>query len=173
MKKTGMIRRIDNLGRIVIPKEIRTNFGLKTGSPMEIGISKEGEIVLNACDVSRALEDNSDWIMEVVKDVYTKQLVVCTQHKIVAQVGLGNKYIDKTITRQLSQLVESYDTLDPNTLEVELLLIDDDKYITKYIAPIMSGIMCVGLVILLDNNIEPCDRQVAKLISGLLSKQVE
>lgn len=46
MKATGIIRRIDDLGRVVIPKEIRRSLGIKEGDPMEIFTTREGEILL-------------------------------------------------------------------------------------------------------------------------------
>ena len=46
MKATGIVRRIDDLGRVVIPKEIRRTLRLREGTPLEIFIDREGEIIL-------------------------------------------------------------------------------------------------------------------------------
>lgn len=46
MKATGIVRRIDDLGRVVIPKEIRRTLRIKEGTPLEIFTDREGEIIL-------------------------------------------------------------------------------------------------------------------------------
>lgn len=56
MRATGIVRRIDDLGRIVIPKEIRKKFGIEEGAPLEIFVNKD-EIILRRCDVSIGLKE--------------------------------------------------------------------------------------------------------------------
>lgn len=56
MRATGIVRRIDDLGRVVIPREIRKQFGIKEGDPLEIFVNKD-EIILRKCDVSIGLKE--------------------------------------------------------------------------------------------------------------------
>jgi AbrB family transcriptional regulator (stage V sporulation protein T) len=58
MKATGIIRRIDDLGRVVIPKEIRRSLGIKEGDPMEIFTTREGEILLKPYQEDSKVVDN-------------------------------------------------------------------------------------------------------------------
>ena len=61
MKATGIIRRVDDLGRIVIPKEVRRQLKVREGDPLEIFLSKEGEIILKPCRTDYTLRKADDW----------------------------------------------------------------------------------------------------------------
>lgn len=79
MKATGIIRRIDDLGRVVIPKEVRRNLGLKEGAPLEIYISPDNEIILKPCveptlEMSEVIEHFKK-LNEEEKKAFVKQLV--------------------------------------------------------------------------------------------------
>ena len=66
MKATGIVRRLDDLGRIVIPKEVRRSLGIKEGDPLEIFISNEGELVLKPYfETTRIVDD----FMETFKEI--------------------------------------------------------------------------------------------------------
>ena len=69
MKATGIVRRVDDLGRIVIPKEIRRTIGIKEGDPMELYLDEEGGIVLKpyVLDVGRVLENAIDMVARALE----------------------------------------------------------------------------------------------------------
>lgn len=70
MKATGIVRRIDDLGRVVIPKELRNAFGINDGDPMEIFVDKEGEIILRKYHPGCMICGNMDDISSVVPGKY-------------------------------------------------------------------------------------------------------
>lgn len=68
MNGTGIIRRLDDLGRVVIPKEIRRKAGIGEGTPMEISVSAEG-IMLKKYNPENELSDMAKYLMEAVEDM--------------------------------------------------------------------------------------------------------
>lgn len=92
MKATGIIRRIDDLGRVVIPKEIRRSTGLREGDPLEFSVSKDGDIVLSPYRISLAHQ------VRAMKDLVSNQL--CTGNSVREDEALSYleraaKLIDK------------------------------------------------------------------------------
>lgn len=83
MKATGIVRRIDDLGRIVIPKEIRRAMRIKEGDPLEIFTTSDGEIVLKSIEPNKMQENEILDYFETLGDVEQKQLVV----KLIEQLG--------------------------------------------------------------------------------------
>lgn len=83
MKATGIIRRIDDLGRIVIPKEVRRVMRIKEGDPLEIFTTPNGEIVLKSSEPNKIEENEILDYFETLGDVEQKQLVV----KLIEQLG--------------------------------------------------------------------------------------
>lgn len=68
MKATGIIRRVDDLGRIVIPKEIRRKVGIEEGTPMEMFASAEG-VILKKYYHANELADMAENLMEAVEEM--------------------------------------------------------------------------------------------------------
>ena len=83
MKATGIVRRIDDLGRIVIPKEIRRMMRIKEGDPLEIFTTSEGEIILKSTEPNKMQEIEVLDYFDSLGDVEQKQLVV----KLIEQLG--------------------------------------------------------------------------------------
>ena len=83
MKTTGIIRRIDDLGRVVIPKEIRRMMRIKEGDPLEIFTTPNGEIILKSAEPNKMQEIEVLDYFETLGDVEQKQLVV----KLIEQLG--------------------------------------------------------------------------------------
>ena len=83
MKATGIIRRVDDLGRVVIPKEIRRMMRIKEGDPLEIFTTSEGEIILKSTEPNKMQEIEVLDYFDSLGDVEQKQLVV----KLIEQLG--------------------------------------------------------------------------------------
>lgn len=83
MKATGIVRRIDDLGRVVIPKEIRRAMRIKEGDALEIFTTSNGEIVLKSIEPNKMQENEILDYFETLGDVEQKQLVV----KLIEQLG--------------------------------------------------------------------------------------
>ena len=103
MKATGIVRRIDDLGRVVIPKEIRRTLRIKEGTPMEIFTDREGEIILKKYSPIGELSIFAKEYVEALAQ--TTGMVACiTDHdQVVAASGHGSReYEGKTISSEQS-----------------------------------------------------------------------
>ena len=106
MKATGIVRRIDDLGRVVIPKEIRRTLRIKEGTPLEIFTDREGEIILKKYSPIGELNVFAKEYAEALAQ--SSGMVACiTDHdQVVAAAGLGSReYLGKAISGQLEEAI--------------------------------------------------------------------
>ena len=169
MKNTGMIRRIDELGRIVIPKEIRDSFGLKCGSALEINVGPNGEIVLTNHDISKSLSVLAIELCEVLSLSVAAGVAVCDESHILAVCNMPSKYIGENISTSVAHYITNYDSLHPQVYGGYLL---DNACAVAYCMPIISGKICVGAV-MATKDISDGDKAALKVVANYLSKQVE
>ncbi len=179
MKSTGMIRRIDELGRIVIPKEIRITMGIKEGSPLEIKVNEAGEIVLAKHNMIGSIADYAQDFCEVTSAVLNLPVLICDKEKIIALSGCSKKvYLDKPISPALTKLINTssnYIHSAPDQTEAVKLTTDDqENYLGQVIYPIVSDSSCEGMVICANvtGTIEMDKCNVIKLVASYLSKQL-
>ena len=130
MKQTGVTRKIDELGRIVIPKEIRKNLGIRDGEALEI-FTSEDSIILKKYYEVRRYEDLSSKLCELIKNIYNVDLVITDREKVITSSNkdimenskLNNKFLELIdnremfITKELSTInlgvdISGYFTLD-------------------------------------------------------------
>ncbi len=106
MKATGIVRRIDDLGRVVIPKEIRRTLRIKEGTPLEIFTDREGEIILKKYSPIGELSTFAREYAEALART-TGVLVCITDHdQVVAAAGHGSREIaGKEISRPLEKVI--------------------------------------------------------------------
>ena len=170
MKNTGMIRRIDELGRIVIPKEIRDSFGLKCGSALEINVGANGEIILTSHNISKSLTALAMELCEVLSLSVSTGVAVCDESYILAVCNMSSKYIHEKLSDALVKYISNYDLLHPQAFSGCML--DNDATSVAYCIPIISGKICVGAVMAI-KDISDSDKAALKLVANYLSKQVE
>lgn len=110
MKATGIVRRIDELGRIVIPKEIRRTYKIREGTPLEIFSGENGELVLKKFSPVLELEDISSDACKSVYEVLELNVFVCDKDYIISCEGSNNfkkTYLHKNITLDLEKIIEN------------------------------------------------------------------
>ena len=107
MKATGIVRRIDDLGRVVIPKEIRRTLRIREGDPLEIFTDREGEIILKKNSPIGELSAFAKQYAESLSQTMGCLVCVCDTDQIVAAAGTGKKELqDKYISKQLERVLE-------------------------------------------------------------------
>ena len=90
MKATGIVRRIDDLGRIVVPREVRRQLKIKEGDPLEIFLTKDGEIILKPYKVQEyTLRRSENW-----EELIVNGKVICGNHRLSATEILDALNID-------------------------------------------------------------------------------
>ena len=106
MKATGIVRRIDDLGRVVIPKEIRKTMRINEGSPMEIFTDRQGEIILKKYSPIGEMSLFAKEYAEVLAQTTGMLACITDRDQVVAASGQGSKELTgKSITRELESLI--------------------------------------------------------------------
>lgn len=183
MKATGIVRRIDDLGRVVIPKEIRRTLRIREGDPLEIFTDREGEIILKKYS---PIGELSDFAQQYSDALYqsTKHTVLVTDGDTVIAVSGGVKkdYLDKPISPELEKVLEIKKTvtLGKGGEGNPIPLYDGEPEKTtgsQVITPIISRGDCIGAVIITskDDNVQlnETDVKLAETAASFLGKQME
>ena len=107
MKATGIVRRIDDLGRVVIPKEIRRTMRIREGDPLEIYTTKEGEVIFKKYSQIRGLEDFAAQFCDSLSRNTDFTAAVADRDTIIAVAGNGRRdLLGKSITSSLEEIME-------------------------------------------------------------------
>ena len=174
MKTTGMVRRVDSLGRIVIPKEIRKVLKIKENEQVEINVSDDS-IVLNRYSELDEYDISLINLIEVIQEVYNKEILVTNLNSFVLASNEFKDLIGYEISPYLSNILDNRKEVVEN-ISVNLSLnetIDDVKK-SFIIKPIIKNGDTVGLLILTsDDNLENNDTKLFDLVNSFLDKSLE
>ena len=106
MKATGIVRRMDDLGRVVIPKEIRRTMKIGEGTPLEIFIDKDGGIIFRKYSPVGEMSESAQRMSECVSAMCGAGVAVSDRDRIVAAAGIPKKeLVDKPVSKQLEELM--------------------------------------------------------------------
>ena len=179
MKATGIVRRVDDLGRIVIPKEIRRTLKIREGDPLEIYTEKDGGVIFRKYSPMGELQDFASQICESIGANTGRIAAVSDRDSIIALCGAPRRELmDKPNSRELDKLMEgrkSYRYQPGGTLFRATE--SSDRYHLGVAAPILSQGDLMGCVMLLLNeNDKPLaeeDQKLAQTVAGFLGRQME
>lgn len=175
MKATGVVRRIDELGRIVIPKEIRRTLKIKEGTPLEIYSGDNGELLLKKYSPIIELGEISNNICHSISVGTQKSVLISNMEKIIAYCGNGaNIFKEKSIDSTIEKLINERQTKIVNQRENKSILFFDTKISTYAFCPIICAGDVYGSIILFDNqnNINASDLNTLRAFSDFLSSQI-
>ena len=181
MKATGITRRIDELGRIVIPKEIRRTLRIREGAPLEIFTDREGQIILKKYSPIGELSQFSGQYAETMAQTTGHLVCIPDRDHVIAASGSGKKEFEgKPISRQLDEVMENRKTLvaskDENNF-IKITLDDSGEYVTQAISTIICEGDAIGAVILYDKDknhpMGETENQLVSIAAGFLGKQME
>ena len=183
MKATGVVRRIDDLGRIVIPKEIRKTLRIKEGDPLEIFTDKEGEVILKKYSPIGELSEFATTYAETLAKT-TGHIACITDKDSVIAVSGGSKkeFLEQPLSQQLEEVMENkeiYESSQNNEIALPITKNDNKerKYNAQVIYPIVSQGDVIGSVILLskDQNTKMGDSEfkVVQSAAGFLGSQMD
>lgn len=182
MKATGIVRRIDDLGRIVIPKEIRRTLRIREGDPLEIFTGREGEVILKKYSPIGELSEFALEYAESIHESLHHQVIITDRDTIIAVSGGSKKeYLEKRVSRSLEKVLEDRDVLVANQGDKMITFAidesDETKYTAQVIAPIVTHGDPIGTVILCskEKNIHmgEVEKKIATTAAAFLSKQME
>lgn len=107
MKATGIVRRIDDLGRVVIPKEIRRTMRIREGDPLEIYTDREGEVIFKKYSPIGELVDFASQYAESLYKTCGIPVAVCDRDSVVAAAGISKKeFLDRKISQGVDNIIE-------------------------------------------------------------------
>lgn len=175
MKTTGVVRRIDDLGRIVIPKEIRRTLRIRDGESLEIFVDKE-MIALKKYSSMDDMTEIAKTLADTISSTIKKNIMVTDRDKFIVITGEDKKsYLNKSISRILEQQMNDREILiEKNLHSIEFLDGKKEEH-TYIINPINVKGDVVGLVIIFSNDemISDADEKIAVVMSDFLSKHIE
>lgn len=152
MKATGIVRRIDDLGRVVIPKEIRRTMRLREGEPLEIYTERAGEIILKKYSPIADLAEYAQHYADALFQSTASMCCITDRDTIIAAAGLSKKdYLDKKITDKLDNTIKLRKTFISSETESPFPITADvgaDESSVQIVAPIVADGDIVGAVIL-------------------------
>ena len=173
MKTTGIIRRIDELGRIVIPKEIRKNLRIKNGESLEIYLENDS-IILKKYSQIESLKNVSIDYVEAFNQIIKHNIIVTDRDKVVAVSGpLKKKYLDKEINEFTERSIERRDNFFEKQKK-SFQIINDEEEVGYYtFSSIVDNGDAIGSVILISTDVPISDVEdkMCIVLSKLLSKQ--
>lgn len=183
MKATGVVRRIDDLGRVVIPKEIRKTLRIKEGDPLEIFTDKEGEIILKKYSPIGELSEFATEYAETLAKT-TGHIACITDKDTVIAVSGGSKkeYLEQGISPELEQIMdekENYTSKENNDVSIPITKNDNNskKNNAQVVYPIIADGDVIGTVILLskDENVKmsEVEQKVVQSAASFLGTQME
>lgn len=179
MKATGIVRRIDDLGRVVIPKEIRRTLRIREGDPLEIFVDRDGEVILKKYS---PIGELGDFAKEYAESLYesTNHITIISDRDTVIAVSGGSKkeYLEKPIGAIVESCMENRKTsLETNSAQYEIIKDFNETYSSYVIAPIVAGGDPIGSVILVSKdetvNMGQMEMKMAETAAGFLAKQME
>lgn len=179
MKATGIVRRIDDLGRVVIPKEIRRTMRIREGDPLEIYTDNDGEVIFKKYSPIGEMSDFASVITESISNSISKPVVVFDRDHCIAASGIAKKEVlERRITSQAEELLEnrikfSKGEGDNNSVYP---LEGVDKASSVFSPIIVNGDIIGGITVLESDPNDMPDKSVEKVCevaAKFIAKQME
>jgi AbrB family transcriptional regulator (stage V sporulation protein T) len=183
MKATGIVRRIDDLGRVVIPKEIRRTLRIREGDPLEIFTDREGGVILKKYSPIGELGDFSKGYAESLQQTIGNMVMICDKDSIISISGSTKKeYLEKKVSSDIERIIEERKTVSFGEGKEKPVAVYDDedisgKYSAQVISPIIAEGDAIGAVIIVSKEekvkFSDVEIKLAETASSFLGKQME
>nr|WP_317283113.1 stage V sporulation T C-terminal domain-containing protein [uncultured Sellimonas sp.] len=182
MKATGIVRRIDDLGRVVIPKEIRRTLGIREGTPLEIYTGKDGEVILKKYSPLGELDVFAEQYVQCLAQTAGTLVCITDMEKVIAAAGNGKKEVEGQEASQA--LMDAMEERKPviaaygEKTYVEILKRKECSYPQEIIYPVLAGGDLIGTVIFLSAEKEQKEAReikakLAQCAAAFLGRQME
>ena len=181
MKATGIVRRIDDLGRVVIPKEIRRTLRLREGTPLEIFTDREGEIILKKYSPMVELTAFAVQYAEAMAQSTGMMVCITDRDQIIAVAGGPKKdLLQKNISKQLEHLINERETVVASKDDKQFVPIaaEEMEGVTyEAVTPIICEGDAIGAVVLLSRDMKvkfgDMELKLVTTAAGFLGRQME
>lgn len=187
MKATGIVRRIDDLGRVVIPKEIRRTLRIREGDPLEIFVDRDGEVILKKYSPIGELGDFAKEYADSLYEAIGHIACIADRDNIIAVAGAGKKeFLNKPVGPIVEKVMEDRRALlinatgDHVTSEEYPVSTDNEEgvgIVAEVVAPIIAEGDPIGAVIICSREpgtkMGDLEFKLAETAAGFLAKQME
>ena len=178
MKATGIVRRIDDLGRVVIPKELRRTMRLREGAPLEIFTEKDGELIFKKYSPIGELSDFAADLCESLRKASDAAAAVCDRDSVIAVAGAARKELTgKRVSGALSELMDRRALYRRGGGAAVPVCEDGEKYSVSVASPIFCEGDVAGCVLFLEQSGQPgggeSEAKLAQAASLFLGRQME
>ena len=181
MKATGIVRRIDDLGRVVIPKEIRRTLRIRESDPLEIFTDREGEIILKKYSPIGELSTFAKEYAEALASASGHSVCITDRDQVIAAAGgIRKETVGAPVTGQLEAVMndrENVLTDQQSRKHIKITSEDMEESLPQVISPILCEGDVIGSVILRSKDssrkMGETEQVLAKCAAGFMGKQME
>jgi AbrB family transcriptional regulator (stage V sporulation protein T) len=177
MKATGIVRRIDDLGRVVIPKEIRRTLRIREGDPLEIFVDRDGEVILKKYSPISELSDFAKEYAEALFDSLGNTVLICDRDTYIAVAGGSKKdYLNKNISHLIEKTMEDRTSVLVTSQGTISLVDGSEESVSSYtIGPIIANGDPIGAVIIVakEGTLGEVEKKLVETASSFLARQME
>ncbi len=179
MKATGIVRRIDDLGRVVIPKEIRRTMRIREGDPLEIYTSRDGEVIFKKYSLLGGVEDFAGQLCETMNRSTGCICAVTDRDSVIAVAGGGRReLLGKPITAELERIMDARHIYQCGPEDTPIPVSDsNDKLTISIAAPILSEGDLLGAVLFISavpsQPTGETEYKLAQTIAAFLGRHME
>ncbi|NLF35347.1 MAG: AbrB/MazE/SpoVT family DNA-binding domain-containing protein [Clostridiales bacterium] len=179
MKATGIVRRIDDLGRVVIPKEIRRTMRIREGDPLEIYTDKDGEVIFKKYSLMGGLSEFSEQICDALYKNTGYLALIADRDTLISSAGGSRRELnDRHISTDLERIMERRQVYQYTDGQPALPLLDDgEKYFISTAAPILAEGDVLGCVIFASQNgavvMGQTEYKLAQTVAAFLGRHME
>ena len=177
MKATGIVRRIDDLGRVVIPKEIRRTLRIREGDALEIFTDTQGGVIFKKYSPVGELSAFAGQYADVLSKSMGQPLLICDRDHVVAASGVSRKeYLERRVTPELEEYMQGRQSFISKG-KSQLKPVEGVERAAAIICPIIASSDVAGAVVMLtdENNDAPVetDIKLVQVAASFLGKQME
>lgn len=177
MKATGIVRRIDDLGRVVIPKEIRRTMRIREGDPLEIFTEKDGEVIFKKYSPIGELGDFAANYVETLAKASGHGACITDRDNVIAVSGVPKKELmEKKVSSELDSIMNEKLSITYESGRVVSIADGIDKYNAGVVVPIISEGDTIGSVVFVlkeGDTASEVDDKLAQSAAGFLGKHME
>lgn len=177
MKATGIVRRIDDLGRVVIPKEIRRTLRIREGDPLEIFVDREGEVILKKYSPIHELGHFAVEYAESLFDSLQQPVLITDRDEVIAVAGESKKdYLNKSISTLLDGIIDNRETvLEEDGTDFVAVEHKPEDVKGYCVSPIIAGGDPIGCIVIMgrDEKLSTVEEKALETGAGFLARQME
>lgn len=180
MKATGIVRRIDDLGRVVIPKEIRRTMRIREGDPLEIYTSNDGEVIFKKYSAINEMSESASQVADIMNKLAACPVVIFDRDHVVAVSGVSKKeFNERRVSPLLEELMEKRQNYyaSPNSLKGGFYPAEGVEKAAAACMPILSSGDVTGAVAFMEGDspsaVSDLQKSLISAASMFLGKQIE